>query len=50
MRERPFINCDRIALGTAPLDRDSFPSGHMLHAVSFTTMAMSHFPELALVS
>ena len=49
VRERPFINCDRIAPGTAPLDRYSFPSGHTLHAVSFTTMTASYFPELAIV-
>jgi len=49
VRERPFINCDRIALGTAPLDRYSFPSGHTLHAVSFTTLTSSYFPELAFV-
>jgi undecaprenyl-diphosphatase len=48
-RERPFIQCDRIALGTAPLDRYSFPSGHTLHAVSFTTMCTSYFPELGVV-
>lgn len=49
VRERPFINCDRIALGTAPLDRYSFPSGHTLHAVSFTVMTGSYFPELMTV-
>ena len=32
-----------------PLDRYSFPSGHTLHAVSFTTIALAHFPELAIV-
>ncbi len=49
VRERPFINCRGIRLGTAPLDRYSFPSGHTLHAVSFTTMVMSVFPEAGLV-
>jgi undecaprenyl-diphosphatase len=49
VRERPFISCHRIALGAAPLDRYSFPSGHTLHAVSFTTLTTSYFPELALV-
>ena len=49
VRERPFIHCDRIAPGTAPLDRYSFPSGHTLHAVSFTTMSTSYFPELAIL-
>jgi undecaprenyl-diphosphatase len=49
VRERPFIACAGIALGTAPLDRYSFPSGHTLHAVSFTTMTVSLFPELGLL-
>lgn len=49
VRERPFINCRGIRLGTAPLDRYSFPSGHTLHAVSFTTLVMSQFPEAGLV-
>lgn len=49
VRERPFINCRGIHLGTAPLDRYSFPSGHTLHAVSFTTLVMSQFPEAGLV-
>ena len=38
VRERPYINHHGIHCGTAPLDRYSFPSGHTLHAVSFTTM------------
>ena len=33
----------------APLDRYSFPSGHTLHAVSFTWQASAHFPELGWV-
>jgi undecaprenyl-diphosphatase len=49
VRERPFIQCAHISLGAAPLDRYSFPSGHTLHAVSFTTLALSHYPELALL-
>ena len=36
VRERPYISHASIRLGTAPLDRYSFPSGHTLHAVSFT--------------
>ena len=49
VRERPFISCSRIHLGTAPLDRYSFPSGHTLHAVCFTTLATSFVPELAVL-
>jgi undecaprenyl-diphosphatase len=49
VRERPFISDTRISLGMAPLDRYSFPSGHTLHAVSFTILASAYFPELAIV-
>lgn len=31
----------------APLDRFSFPSGHTLHAVGFTTIAVTYHPMLA---
>ena len=34
-----------ISCAAAPLDRYSFPSGHTLHAVSFTMLMASHFPE-----
>jgi undecaprenyl-diphosphatase len=47
VRERPFITHAAIDCATAPLDRYSFPSGHTLHAVSFTVVASSYFPELA---
>ena len=49
VRERPFISYAAIRLGTAPLDRYSFPSGHTLHAVCFTTLALAHFPALAVL-
>lgn len=49
VRERPFITHPGISLATAPLDRYSFPSGHTLHAVSFTWQAVVHFPELGWV-
>jgi undecaprenyl-diphosphatase len=49
VRERPFITHAGIDRAAAPLDRYSFPSGHTLHAVSFTWQAMVHFPELAWV-
>jgi undecaprenyl-diphosphatase len=49
VRERPFITHSSIALAGAPLDRYSFPSGHTLHAVSFTWQVSAHFPELAWV-
>ena len=49
VRERPFIRHPGITLAMPPLDRYSFPSGHTLHAVSFTWQAVAHFPELAWV-
>ena len=36
-------------IGAAPLDRYSFPSGHTLHAVSFTVLATAYFPALGWV-
>jgi undecaprenyl-diphosphatase len=47
VRERPCVSHEGILAGTAPLDRYSFPSGHTLHAVSFTILAVSHDPWLA---
>jgi undecaprenyl-diphosphatase len=49
VRERPFITHSSISLAMAPLDRYSFPSGHTLHAVSFTWQAVAVFPELGWV-
>jgi len=49
VRERPFITHIGISLGAAPLDRYSFPSGHTLHAVSFSWQAVAYFPELGWV-
>jgi undecaprenyl-diphosphatase len=46
VRERPFIGLTGIECAMAPLDRYSFPSGHTLHAVLFTTIAISHAPNL----
>jgi undecaprenyl-diphosphatase len=46
VRERPYIAHAGIELGSAPLDRYSFPSGHTLHAVCFTILANAHVPEL----
>jgi undecaprenyl-diphosphatase len=49
VRERPFITHTSISLAMAPLDRYSFPSGHTLHAVSFSWQAAVQFPELSWV-
>lgn len=48
VRERPFISFPGISCGTPPLDRYSFPSGHTLHAVAFTTLLFSTLPWVAL--
>ncbi|MFN2165314.1 MAG: phosphatase PAP2 family protein, partial [Anaerolineae bacterium] len=47
VRERPFAIHARIRAGAPALDRYSFPSGHTLHAVCFTTVAVHAFPALA---
>jgi undecaprenyl-diphosphatase len=47
IRERPFVRNRRIRLGTEPLDRFSFPSGHTLHAVGFSLVAVAYYPLLA---
>ena len=46
VRQRPFTIGGDIVLGTAPLDKYSFPSGHTLHAVGFSIVAISYFPLL----
>lgn len=48
VRERPFISFPAIHCGTPPLDRYSFPSGHTLHAVCFTTILGVMAPALLL--
>jgi undecaprenyl-diphosphatase len=47
VRERPYISHLRIHVGTAPLDRYSFPSGHTLHAVCYAVILSTYFPVLA---
>lgn len=49
VRERPFIRHPSIDRMMAPLDRYSFPSGHTMHAVAFTWLAMGAYPELGWV-
>lgn len=49
VRERPFISFPVIHCGTPPLDRYSFPSGHTLHAVCFTTVLALTLPALAIL-
>ncbi len=45
-RPRPCARLDRIQPRVAPLDEYSFPSGHTLHAVSFTIIAAYYYPSL----
>ena len=46
-RPRPYQRYRTITLHLAPLDEYSFPSGHTLHAVVFSTIAIVHQPALA---
>ena len=48
-RERPCNFAAEITALVPPLDRYSFPSGHTLHAASFSTVAIHYYPELAWV-
>ena len=48
-RPRPFASDARIHAWVAPLDEFSFPSGHTLHAVAFTLVALAHYAGLAWV-
>lgn len=47
VRQRPYVTHGAIRRGTAPLDLYSFPSGHTLHAVSFSLVAVTYYPQLA---
>ena len=46
-RPRPFQANGAITCNARPLDQFSFPSGHTLHAVAFTTIAIAYYPRLA---
>jgi undecaprenyl-diphosphatase len=43
-RSRPCNTKSDILLGAEPLDQYSFPSGHTLHALSFSIVTMYHYP------
>lgn len=49
VRERPFVGLVGIECAMPPLDRYSFPSGHTLHAVAFSSVAVAFVPALAIV-
>lgn len=46
-RQRPCNLDHAIQLGIDPLDHYSFPSGHTLHAVGFSSVVLYYYPELA---
>lgn len=46
-RPRPHVACPDIRQCARALDRFSFPSGHVLHAVAFAMVMTHHFPPLA---
>jgi len=48
-RERPCHYVADVTAAIPPLDHYSFPSGHTLHAVSFTVVALHYYPGLAWV-
>jgi undecaprenyl-diphosphatase len=49
VRERPYMTHAAIICAGKPLDRFSFPSGHTLHAVSFTLVICSTLPLMAVL-
>lgn len=46
LRPRPFNVYPGIICASRPLDQFSFPSGHTLHAVAFSIIAVAYFPGL----
>ena len=49
LRPRPFqVECD-VVCAAAPLDRFSFPSGHTLHAMAFSVVAVAYYPALVVL-
>ena len=46
-RPRPFAVENAVRAGADPLDPFSFPSGHTLHAVAFSIVAVAYYPLLA---
>jgi undecaprenyl-diphosphatase len=45
-RPRPYQVHHEIVCSTQPLDQFSFPSGHTLHAVAFSIVAIAYYPPL----
>lgn len=49
LRPRPYEVHQNISLTGTPLDKFSFPSGHTLHAVVFSVVAISYYPQLSIL-
>lgn len=49
LRPRPYEVRQDIWLAGTPLDKFSFPSGHTLHAVVFSIVALSYYPQLSII-
>ena len=49
LRPRPYAVRQEITLAAMPLDKFSFPSGHTLHAVLFSVIALNYYPQLAII-
>ena len=47
LRPRPYEVHQDVWLTGKPLDHFSFPSGHTLHAVAFSGVALAYYPMLA---
>lgn len=49
LRLRPYAVRQEISLAGMPLDKFSFPSGHTLHAVLFSVIAINYYPQLSVI-
>jgi undecaprenyl-diphosphatase len=49
LRPRPYEVRQDIRLAGKALDKFSFPSGHTLHAVVFSFVALSYYPQLSAI-
>jgi len=49
LRPRPYAVRQEIFLTGTPLDKFSFPSGHTLHAVLFSVVALNYYPQLSVI-
>jgi undecaprenyl-diphosphatase len=49
VRVRPYRFNENILQNVAALDQFSFPSGHTLHAVSFSAVLLNYYPEWAIL-